>query len=133
MGPDSHQTWCAPRSLPTTTFHKIWTLALFPFLRSIHFIINFLAFYAFYRKNRQHSIHFIIKSLSLSLSNHRVGLLVGQSCNRLVLSHFAFFAFLGYLKVEKCRYEYVMQKIVFLKDLFTNFFFKRLFVQKRFS
>ena len=38
MGPDSHQNWCAPRARPTTTLHKISTLALSPFLRNIHFI-----------------------------------------------------------------------------------------------
>ena len=38
MGPDSHQTRWTPRARPTTTLHKISTLALSPFLRNIHFI-----------------------------------------------------------------------------------------------
>ena len=44
MGPDSHQTWCAPRVPPAATLHKIPTLALSPFPRCAPFIINFLSF-----------------------------------------------------------------------------------------
>ena len=133
MGPDSHQIWYALQAPPTTTIHKISTLALSPFPRSIDFIIKFLAFHAFYRKNRKHSIHFIIKSLSLSLSNHHVGLLVGRSCGQLVLSHFVcfFFAFLGYLKVEKCRYEYVMD-VNAPAQIITDFFMVFLHAKKCF-
>ena len=46
MGLDSHQTWCAPRVPPTTTLHKISTLALSPFPPCVSFIINFLSFLA---------------------------------------------------------------------------------------
>ena len=39
MGPDSHQTWYAPRAPPTTTFYKTSSHSLSPFLRYAPFIV----------------------------------------------------------------------------------------------
>ena len=58
---------------------------------------------------RKHFFVYQFLSRATRPMSHRVGLLVGRSCHTLlVLSLFAFLAFLSCLKVEKHRYEYIM-------------------------